>query len=97
MKKGESTGPQKRRSTELVPAQEATTARRDDSERRRSAYSAVRDRLYALSERLLEACDGLPEAQAAGIAGELPVQPLQALEKNLATLVVEAEQLRDTI
>lgn len=100
MEKGKATGPQARKRRETgaqEEAQEQTVARRDDRERRRQAYAAVRIRLSESAERLLQAFEELPEAGVAAKPDELPVGPLQALEKVLAALVVDAEQLRDAI
>lgn len=98
MEKGKATGPQARKQN-AAPAQEKerTVPRGDDRERKRLAYGAVRQRLIESAERLLQACEELPEASVAAKPDELPVGPLQGLEKALAGMVVDAEQLRDAI
>lgn len=97
MKQNPATGPQLKGKDKATKEEEQTVPRRDDRERKRAAYAAVRVRLSESAERLLQAFEELPEAGEAGKVEELPLAPLQGLERTLAALVVDAEQLRDSI
>lgn len=96
MEKGKATGPQRKLKAERVD-EPPMVLRTDDRERKRVAYAATRARLEEASERLSEAFAAMPEASAAGNVDELPLGPLQSLERDLNAILVTAQQLADTV
>lgn len=98
MKKGEATGPQKKKSMAADPVpQEQEVDRRDQLAGRRRAYAATTTRMASIAEELAEAAAGFPPPED---VNEFPDSRLSALhdaERQLADLCVRVSQLRDTM